>query len=183
MSDTLQTVREPFTEKDLRARSEPLEVTPDLVAANLSFGGDQLELPDEMMSAVRRIYQDQDFNWPTTVAVTRIGSAAVDRADATAAWSRISVLGTGYDPKRPVSLSLTNASGFSGGSVHLVDAAPNESGFLGVDVIVKAVERRSAEWSGDPSLTLLAQQTDGGRFTHRAELGGLPPHALWQWVR
>ena len=188
MSDTMQTTRLRST-SDLGARTEPFEVTPDLVAANLSFGGDQLELPDEMMSAVRRIYQDKDFVWPTTIAVTQVGAGSADRSSTTSrddSWTRISVLGTGFDPATPVILALTNADGFAGGTVDLVDVTPNGSGFFGVDVILKSVPRKSNDsvWKAEAPLTLTARQAGSdGTVPHAAEQANVPAHALWQWVR
>ncbi len=185
MSDTLQTLGGRSAAPDLRARTEPFEVTPDLIAANLSFGGDDLELPDEMMSAVKRIYQDRDFVWPTTVAVRRISGAGDDGAGSGEAWSRISVLGTGFDPSRPVQLLLTPSTGH-GDPVALVEATANSSGFFGVDVILRTIPKRGSDpvWSQSTHLALVARQADaGGRVTHSAEQGHLPPHALWQWVR
>lgn len=182
MSDTTQTIGGPPTALDLRARTEKFEVTPDLVAANLSFGGDDLELPDEMMSAVKRIYLDKDFIWPTTVAVTRVGGAEGERASRDEAWSRISVLGTGFDPARPVQLLLVHGSE----TIDLADAKPNASGFVGVDVILRTVPKRSSDpvWAEGGALALVARQVDaGGRVTHTAEQIHVPAHALWQWVR
>lgn len=182
MSDTTQTIGGSLAALDLRARTERFEVTPDLVAANLSFGGDDLELPDEMMSAVKRIYLDKDFIWPTTVAVTRVGGAEGEFSSRDEAWSRISVLGTGFDPARPVHLMLTHGRE----TIELADATPDASGFVGVDVIVRAVPKRSSDpvWAEVDALALVARQTDvGGQVTHTAEQIHVPAHALWQWVR
>lgn len=184
MSDSTQTLAERSVSRDLKATAEPFEVTPDLVAANLSFGDELMELPDEMMSAMRRIYLDRDFVWPTTVAVTRVEvTAGPDRArPSNDVWTRISVLGTGFDADRPVALSLANAAGYADGTAPLVEANADASGFLGANVTLRTVPRRSIEWGrGDDALVLVAQQT--GDPARRAEFTGLPPHVLWQWVR
>ena len=117
--------------RDLGISSEPFEITAELVATNLDFGGGHL--PDEMMSTVERIWLDTDFTWPTTLAVTRIMLSVEPSPDTEPpqeVWSRVSILGTGWASDRPVSLTWNNAFGFPGASIALPAAQPNQNGFI-----------------------------------------------------
>jgi len=173
--------------RDLGISSEPFEVTAELVAANLSFGGGQL--PDEMMGAVERIWLDKEFTWPTTLAVTRIMLSiepSPDTEPPQEVWSRVSILGTGWAADHPVSLKWNNAFGFPGASIALPDAQPDENGFFGIDVMMKTTPRRHSDfvWEHNHQLALVAQQTDeDGQLDNSAAQRAIPPHVIWQWAR
>ena len=173
--------------RDLGISSEPFEITAELVAANLSFGGGQL--PDEMMSAVERIWLDKDFTWPTTLAVTRVMLSVDPSPDSEPPQevsSRVSILGTGWATDRPVSLKWNNAFGFPGASIALPDAQPDENGFFGVEVVMKTTPRRHSDfvWEHNNQLALVAQQMDeDGQIEHSAAERAIPPHVIWQWAR
>lgn len=183
-------VRDDLAGIDLGIRSESFEITPELVAANLTFGGSQvMKLPGEMISAVERIWLDRDFTWPTTIAVTRI-SLSVDPEPGAeppeTVWSRVSILGTGWDPDRPVSLKWNNAFGFPGASIALPDAQPGQSGFFGADVVLKTVRKRHSDfvWEHNNQLVLVAQQkAQNGQILKSADQRAIPPHVVWQWIR
>ena len=174
----------------LDARAEPFEITPTMVAANLSFGGNQvMQLPGEMMSAVERIWLDANFTWPTTISITRI---TLDVTPAPGAeppqevWSRVSIMGTGWSPDSPVSLKWNNAFGFPGASIALPDAQPGATGFFGTEVILKTVPRRAADfvWEQNNQLVLVAQQrAESGQIMHEADQRAIPPHVVWQWIK
>ncbi len=174
----------------LGAKSEPFEITPSMVAANLSFGGNQVvQLPGEMMSAVERIWLDANFTWPTTISVTRI-MLTVEPAPGgdppQQVWSRVSIMGTGWAPDRPVSLKWNNAFGFPGASIPLPDARPGKNGFFGIDVVIKTTPRRGADfvWEQNNQLVLVAQQrADNGQIQREADQRAIPPHVVWQWMR
>ncbi|MET3768337.1 hypothetical protein ABIB15_001017 [Marisediminicola sp. UYEF4] len=174
-------------EHDLGISSEPFEVTAELVATNLNFGGGQL--PDEMMSTVERIWLDTDFTWPTTLAVTRIMLSVEPSPDTEPpqeVWSRVSILGTGWASDRPVSLTWNNAFGFPGASIALPAAQPNDNGFFGIDVVMKTTPRRHSDfvWEHNNQLVLVAQQKDeAGQIEHSAAQRAIPPHVIWQWAR
>lgn len=174
-------------EHHLGISSTPFEVTADLVAANLTFGGGQL--PDEMLSAVERIWLDKDFSWPTTLAVTRIMLSVEPSPDTEPpqeVWSHVSILGTGWASDRPVSLIWNNAFGFPGASIALPDAQPDQHGFFGVDVVMKTTPRRHSDfvWEQNNQLVLVAQQRDEhGQVEHSAAQPAIPPHVIWQWAR
>ena len=177
-------------DQDLGIRSETFEITPDLVAANLSFGGSQvMKLPGEMVSAVERIWLDPDFVWPTTVSVTRISLSVEPEPGSEPpeqVWSRVSILGTGWATDSPVSLKWNNAFGFPGASIALPDAQPGQSGFFGVDVVLKATPKRHPDfvWDYNNQLVLVAQQkASSGQIVRSADQRAIPPHVVWQWVR
>lgn len=173
--------------RDLGISSEPFEITAELVATNLNFGGGQL--PDEMMSTVERIWLDTDFTWPTTLAVTRIMLSVEPSPDTEPpqeVWSRVSILGTGWASDRPVSLTWNNAFGFPGASIELPAAQPNDNGFFGIDVVMKTTPRRHSDfvWEHNNQLVLVAQQKDeAGQIEHSAAQRAIPPHVIWQWAR
>ena len=195
---------------DLQLDSEPFEITPELVAANLfASAHDTIELPDEMKSTVERIWRDADFTWPTTISVTQVTfrvddapgakssqsassqsassqSASSQSVPSQSVYSRVSVLGTGWDAERPVSLAWGNAFGFPGDSITLPEAQPTANGFFGIDLILKTTPRKNAEfvWDAKDQLMLVARQTaENGQVIRETEQRGLPPHILWQWVR
>lgn len=174
-------------ERDLGISSEPFEVTADLVATSLTFGGGQL--PDEMMSTVQRVWLDKDFSWPTTLAVTRIMLSVEPSPDSEPpqeVWSRVSILGTGWHSDRPVSLEWNNAFGFPGASIALPEAQPDENGFFGIDVVMKTTPRRHSDfvWEHNNQLVLVAQQKDEeGQIERSASQRAIPPHVIWQWAR
>ena len=175
---------------DLQISSEPFEITSELVAANLfASAHDAIELPEEMKSTVERIWRDAAFTWPTTISVTRI-TLSVDETPGAdqpqSVYSRVSVIGTGWDGDRPVALKWNNAFGFPGASINLPDAQPTSTGFFGVDLILKTTPRKHAEfvWESNNQLVLVAQQkADSGQITRQTEQRALPPHIVWQWVR
>ena len=186
-SDNAPTTRMFSTlERDLGLSSESFEVTAELVATNLSFGGGQL--PDEMMSTVERIWLDKAFTWPTTLALTRIMLSVEPSADTEPpqeVWSHVSILGTGWATDRPVSLTWINAFGFPGESIALPEAQPDEHGFFGIDVSMKTTPRRHSDfvWEHNNQLVLVAQQKDeAGRIEHSASQRAIPPHVIWQWA-
>lgn len=180
---------------DLQLASEPFEITPELVAANLfASAHDTIELPDEMKSTVERIWRDADFSWPTTISVTQVtfrvddapGAQTSQSEPSQSVYSRVSVLGTGWDAERPVSLAWGNAFGFPGDSITLPEAQPTANGFFGIDLILKTTPRKNAEfvWDAKDQLMLVARQTaENGQVIRETEQRGLPPHILWQWVR
>lgn len=175
---------------DLELSAEPFEVTSELIAANLfASAHDAIELPEEMKSTVERIWRDADFSWPTTISVTRITLSVDDVAGAEppqSVYSRVSVLGTGWDAQRPVFLRWNNAFGFPGESIALPEVQPTDNGFFGIDLILKTTPRKNAQfvWEANNQLVLVAQQkTDTGQVTRETEQRGLPPHIVWQWVR
>lgn len=175
---------------DLALESEAFEVTPALVAANLSFGGnDVVHLPDEMFGAVERIWRDRDFTWPTTLTVIRITLSVEPDADPGAPQqvrSRVSVLGTGFSSDQPVLLSWGNAFGFPDATIPLPEAQADEGGFFGVDLLLKTVPKRHSQfvWEFENQLVLIAQQIGpDGAILRRAEQRGIPPHVVWQWAR
>ena len=178
------------TGRDLGIRSDSFEVTPELVSENLTFGaGHLMKLPAEMISAMERIWLDRDFVWPTTISITRI-SLSVDPAPGEEppqeVWSRVSILGTGWSKDRPVSLKWNNAFGFPGASIALPDAQPTETGFFGVDVVLRTTHRQHADfvWDYNNQLVLVAQQkAQSGQIERSADQRGVPPHVVWQWVR
>lgn len=178
------------THRDLGIRSDAFEVTPDLVAANLSFGGGQLmKLPGEMLHAMERIWLDRDFVWPTTISITRIAvtvEPAPGEEPPQEVWSRVSILGTGWTKDRPVSLKWNNAFGFPGASIALPDAQPTATGFFGVDVVLKTTHRHHSDfvWEYNNQLVLVAQQkAPNGKIERSADQRGVPPHVVWQWIR
>lgn len=183
-------VGEQMSDRDLGIRSEPFEVTPALVAANLSFGGTQvMNIPGEMVSAVERIWLDNEFTWPTTISITRITLAVDDAPDADTpqtVWSRVSILGTGWVDERPVSLAWNNAFGFADATISLPDVQPTPTGFFGVDVIMKTSPKHHADfvWDQNNQLVLVAQQkTESGEVLRGADQKAIPPHVVWQWTR
>jgi len=121
--------------------------------------------------------------------VTRITLSVEPEPDAEPpqqVWSRVSVLGTGFAPSEPVSLSWGNAFGFPNATIGLPDATADDRGFFGVDLILKTVPKRHYEfvWDFDHQLVLIAQQAGpGGEGQRRAEQRGIPPHVVWQWAR
>lgn len=174
----------------LGIRSNPFEVTPEIVAANLTFGGGQvMTLPDEMISAMGRVWLDSAFDWPTTISITRIaldGEPSIGTGSPHEVWSRVSILGTGWAVDRPVSLTWNNAFGFSGASIALPDAQPTDRGFFGVDVVLKTTPRHHADfvWEYNSQLVLVARQkASNGKIQRSADQRGVPPHVVWQWVR
>jgi len=180
----------PADADDLGVHSEQFEVTLDFVAANLTFAdSDGMKLPDDMVSAFERVWLDDDFAWPTTVQVTRILLSVEPDPSAEPpqeVWSRVSILGTGWEGDRPVTLRWTNAAGFPGGRVDLPAAQPGAAGFFGIDIVLKTSPRRAAEfaWGKDAQLALVAEQSaPEGAQLHRADDREIPPHVLWQWIR
>lgn len=183
MSDTIQSTGTAPAQHRLDARSEPFEVTPSLVATTLSFDGN--EVPGEMMSAVERIWQDRDFTWPTTLSVTAISVTVEGAGDDARSVSRVSVVGTGFDPERPVRIAWRNAPGFPGGTAELVEVRTDAHGFFGAEIRATTAPRRAAEftWDAASQLALVASQAGGPDGGRSAEQHPLPPHALWHWVR
>ena len=101
-------------------------------------------------------------------------------------WATVSVVGTGWAPDRPVSLRFENAFGFENDTVALLETIPDASGLFGIEIVITSVPRtRSAwEWTAARQLILRAAQPSGDDSAGRdAEQGGIPPHAVWQWVR
>lgn len=181
---------EEITDHDLGLRSESFEITPELVAANLTFGGSQvMKLPGEMISAVERIWLDTEFTWPTTISVTSI-SMSVEPAPGAEppqeVWSHVSILGTGWAADKPVTLKWNNAFGFPDATIVLPEAKPGPTGFFGVDVIMKTAPKRHADfvWDLANQLVLVAEQkSSDGKATRTAEQRAIPPHVVWQWIR
>lgn len=176
-------------DRDLGLRAESFEITPELVAANLTFGGRQvMKLPGEMVSAVERIWRDSEFVWPTTVSVTGITMDVEPNPGAEPpqhAWSRVSVLGTGWTPGQPVALKWNNAFGFPGDAISLPDAEAGPNGFFGVDIVLKTVPKRHTDfvWAQQDQLVLEAQQPGKDGTILRADQRAIPPHVVWQWIR
>lgn len=172
------------------ARTETFEVTPELVLANLGFGGQEaLELPVEMRSAFQRVWHDDEFRWPTSVTVIGIDSVvdptpAAGGQTAGGVGTRISLLGTGWQPGTSVGLTLENAFGLPGDVSTLPRVEPSAKGFFGVRILIPSIPRarRDYVWNAEQQLRLSAEQpvTDGDAL--RASEGELPPHVLWRWV-
>lgn len=173
--------------RELGVRVEPFPITPALVAQNLSFGADDARLPPEMMSALERVWEDRAFTWPTTVAITRLTLAVEpdeQRDPPQQVWSRVSVLGTGWLPDQPVSLSWQNAFGFPGAEIPMPTIAADQNGFFGADLVLRTTPRHHNRfsWGADEQLVLLAEQ-QGEESTLSARQEAVPPHVVWQWIR
>ncbi|MFP7760055.1 hypothetical protein [Marisediminicola sp. LYQ134] len=186
MTDTATRNASGFTEADLDLGVESFEITPALVAANLSFGGDRtLTLPGEMVSAVERIWNDRDFTWPTSITLTRVSVNSVD-GDGSGSVTRVSILGTGWSETSPVSLYWANADGFPAATISLPAVNAADAGFFGATITLTTVPRAAADFSWDAAsqLVLIAEQRDeSGTVVRRAEQRGLPPHIVYHWVR
>lgn len=181
--------RDLFTSADLLVSSERFEVTVDIVADNLRFDDDQaLALPPEMRSAIQTLWHEEDFVWPTTVSVTKIQLLVEPTAvqeSGQEVWSRVSILGTGWTPSQPVELHLDSALGFIGDAVELPAIEPTDTGFFGIDIMLKTIPRQGSDaaWNVGKQLALVANQSADDGESRTAIHPALPAHLLWQWTR
>jgi hypothetical protein len=170
-------------------RAEPIDVTPDLIIANLTVGGSRvMKWPPDVVQLLKPGIINPNIIWPTTVMVTRI-VLTIDPAPAQdppqMLTSRVSLFGTGWNTGFPVALKWNNAWGFAGTSIPLPSATVDSQGFFAMDVIHQTVHRRHADfyWELNNQLVIVAQQRDqSGLIVRSAYERGIPPHVIWQWV-
>jgi hypothetical protein len=170
-------------------RAEPVNVTPELIIANLTLGGSRvMKWPPDVLGKIRPGILDPHVLWPTMVMVTRIvlivDPAPTDDPPQTV-WSRVSLFGAGWQTGFPVSLKWNNAWGFPGTSIPLPTAAVDSAGFFAMDLVHKTVHRRHTDflWEYLNQLVIVAQQKNqSGQIILTADERGIPPHVIWQWV-
>jgi hypothetical protein len=172
-----------------KIRAEQIEVTPDLIIANLTLGGSRvMKWPSDVAQLFREGIINPNILWPTMIKVSRI-VLIVDPAPGQdppqLVTSRVSLFGAGWQTAFPVSLKWNNAFGFPGASITLPAATVSSAGFFALDVIHQTVHRRHADfyWDFNLQLVIVAQQKDqSGKIVLSADERGIPPHVIWQWV-
>lgn len=176
--------------RQLEISVHPVEITKEYLAKTLTISGGRIM---DLTSPASEFFDPAHINlsivWPTQILVTRI-ALTVDPAPGAdppqTVTSRVSFLGMGWEPGRPVSLKWNNAHGFPGASIALSDAMPGSNGFFAVDAVHKTVHRRHGEfyWDLNNQLVIVAQQkAPSGQILRYADERGIPPHVIWQWVR
>ena len=187
-----------YDSAEIEMRFEPLEVTPDLIAAGLTLWNTPIKakVASHLDDVIRGIFELGWEAWPPTVGVSQISVSTEPRVIATAGappevtWARVSIFGFGFAPGSPVTTKWNNAFGFpdngvGANSIKLQSPVPDANGRFAFQTIHRGVLRAAADWLWQPNqqLVIVAQQgVPGSPSWREAAQRYIPGHVLWQWI-
>jgi hypothetical protein len=185
-----------YAEADIEMRSEPMEVTPELLLGGLTLWDAPISgFATPLREGVQRLLELPWDVWPATVAVTQISISTEPVVVPTpwsppeVTWARVSIIGFGWAPNVEVITKWNNAFGFAdngegANSIKLQTPLPDANGRFAFQTLHRGVPRPAAEWPWDANrqLVLVARQGLGTPDYRYADQRYIPPHVLWQWI-
>jgi hypothetical protein len=186
-----------YADADIEMRTEPLELTPELLLHGVTVWDAPLNgVATRFSEGIRGLLELPWDAWPTTISVSQISISTEpivvptpwDPPERT--WARVSIVGFGWQPNVPVITKWNNAFGFpdngeGANSIKLQTPVPDAHGRFAFQTIHRGVTRPAADWlwEANVQLVLVARQGQPGSADYRqAYQRYIPPHVLWQWV-